>query len=74
MPANIQVADEVKKLQDELILAKATSDAPEVNELLTQLESDPDNHEVRVQLANQYIVSHQYEQALEALLYILKGF
>lgn len=72
LPANIQATDDVKKLQDELNLAKATSDAPDVSELLSQLESDPDNHEVRLQLANQYIVSHQYEQALEALLYILK--
>ncbi|NOQ80156.1 MAG: tetratricopeptide repeat protein [Gammaproteobacteria bacterium] len=71
LPANIQATDDVKKLQDELNLAKATSDAPDVSELLSQLESDPDNHEVRLQLANQYIVSHQYEQALEALLYIL---
>ena len=72
LPANIQISDEVKKLQDELNLAKATSDAPEVSELLAQLEKDPDKHEIRVQLANQYIVSHQYEPALEALLYILK--
>jgi putative thioredoxin len=72
LPANIQATDDVKKLQDELNLARATSDAPDVSELLSQLESDPDNHEVRLQLANQYIVSHQYEQALEALLYILK--
>ena len=71
LPANIQTSDEAKKIQDELELAKATIDAPEVDEILSRLESDPQNHELRVQLANQYIVSHQYEQALESLLYIL---
>jgi len=71
LPANVQVTDEAKKVQDELNLARATSDAPEVDELLSQLDNDPDNHGVRVQLANQYIVSHQYEQALESLFYIL---
>lgn len=72
LPANVQVSDEAGKIQDELNLVRATSDAPEVDELLSQLENDPDNHKVRVQLANQYIVSHQYEQALESLLYILR--
>ena len=71
LPANVQVTDEAKKVQDELNLARATSDSPEIDELLSQLETDPDKHEIRVQLANQYIVTHQYEQALEALLYIL---
>ncbi len=71
LPANVQVTDEAKKVQDELNLIRATSDAPEVDELLSQLENNPDSHEIRVQLANQYIISHQYEQALEALLYIL---
>ncbi|MCU7799490.1 MAG: co-chaperone YbbN [gamma proteobacterium symbiont of Lucinoma myriamae] len=72
LPANIQISDDVKKLQNELNLARSTSDAPDVSELLSQLESDPDNNEVRLQLASQHMVSHQYEQALEALLYILK--
>ncbi|MCU7940136.1 MAG: co-chaperone YbbN [gamma proteobacterium symbiont of Bathyaustriella thionipta] len=72
LPANIQLSDEVKKIQDELAFVKVTSNAPDVSEALIQLENDPDNHEIRVQLANQYIVSHQYEQALDALLYVLK--
>lgn len=71
LPANVQSSNEAKKIADELSLAKATSDAPEVDEILTQLESEPDNHALRVQLANQYIVSHQYEQALETLMTIL---
>jgi len=72
LPANVQMTDEAKKVQDELNLIRATSDAPEVDELLSQLENNPDNHALRIQLANQYIISHQYEQALESLLYILK--
>ncbi|MCU7836483.1 MAG: tetratricopeptide repeat protein [gamma proteobacterium symbiont of Taylorina sp.] len=71
LPANIQSSDETKKIADELSLAKATSDAPEVDEILTQLENEPDNNDLRVQLANQYMVSHQYEQALETLMTIL---
>ncbi len=71
LPANVQGSDEVKKIHNELNLAKATSDAPEVNELLSQLDINPDNDELKLQLANQYIVSQQYEQALEALLSIL---
>ncbi len=72
LPANIQVSDEVKNLQDELALVQATSDAPAVDELLEQLEKTPDNNEIRLQLASQYIVAHQYEQALETLLYIVR--
>jgi len=71
LPANIQVSDEAKKVQDELTLAKATADAPAVEEIQSQLEKEPDNFDLRVQLANQYIVSHQYEPALESLFYIL---
>lgn len=71
LPANIQTSDEAKKIADELNLAKATIDTPAVDEILARLKTDPDNHELRVQLANQYIVSHQYEQALEALITIL---
>lgn len=71
LPANIQTSDEVKKISDELNLAKATSGAPSVEEILSQLESDPKNHTLRVQLANQYMVAKQYEQALESLMFIL---
>ena len=72
LPANIQISEEAKKIEAELSLLKATDNAPETDEVLSQLESDPDNHKLRVQLANQYIVSKQYEQALEALIYILQ--
>jgi len=72
LPANVQVTDEVKKLQADLNLAKAASNAPDVSDILAQLEENPDNHELRLQLANQYAVSYQYEQALEALLYIIQ--
>ena len=72
LPANIQVSEEAKKLSDELEFARATKDAPDVREIVVQLEQDPDNHELRVQLANQYTVSRQYEQALEELMYILR--
>ena len=72
LPANVQVSDEARKIQDELNLSRVTSDSLEVEELLAQLENEPDKHEIRVQLANQYLVSHQYEQALESLLTILR--
>lgn len=71
LPANIQISDEARRIQDELNLIRATSDAPETDELLAQLKNEPDNHTARIQLANQYLVSHQYEQALESLFYIL---
>ena len=71
LPANIQISDEAKKITDELNLAKATSDVPAVEELLAQLETEPDNHALRVQLANQYIVTKQYEPALQSLMIIL---
>lgn len=71
LPANVQVSDNAKKIQDELNLIKVTRNSPEIDELISQLESEPDNHKLRLQLANQSIVSHQYEQALESLLFIL---
>ncbi len=72
LPANIQIGDKAKKIQSELNLAKATNDAPEVDELLSQLDANPDNHELRIQLANQYTVSQQYEKALETLMIVLQ--
>ena len=72
LPANVQISEQAKKLQHELALQKATTNAPEVDEIVSKLESDPNNHELRIQLANQYMVSQNYEQALEALLYILR--
>ncbi len=72
LPANIQISDEARKIQDELDFARATKDAPDVSEIVAQLETEPENHELRVQLANQYTVSHQYEKALQELLYILR--
>ena len=71
LPANIQNSDDAKKIADELNLIKATNDAPAVEELLSQLETEPENHALRVQLAKQYLVSKQYETALESLMYIL---
>jgi len=72
LPANIQMSDAVKKIQHSLHLAKATIDIPAANELLEQLEQEPDNHSLRLQLANQYNISQQYEKALETLLIIIK--
>lgn len=71
LPANIQVTPKARQMQNQLSLIKATNDAPAVDEILAQLENDPDNHELRVQLANQYIISQQYEQALESFFYVL---
>jgi putative thioredoxin len=71
LPANVQVSDDAKKLQHELALLKSTSDAPEIDEILLQLEKNPENHELRIQLANQYMIAQQYEQALESLHFIL---
>jgi len=55
-----------------LINDKREITTKELRELiLAQLENDPDNHELRIQLVNQYIVAKQYEQALESLMTIL---
>lgn len=71
LPANIQIEPEVKQIQDALELAQATADAPAIDEVLSQLESQPNDHKTRIQLAKLYTVGQKYESALEALMIVL---
>ncbi len=71
LPVNLQTEKEVLKLKSELELILAAADAPAMDELIKQLEKEPDNQELQLQLANQYTANKNYAQALQTLLGIL---
>jgi putative thioredoxin len=71
LPANVQISEAAKQINNELALVKATQDAPEIDELINKINSQPNDYDLKVQLANQYIVAGQYDSALEVLLQIL---
>ena len=71
LPANLQIEKDVQKLNTELELAMATADTPAVDELIKQIEREPDNQELQFQLSNLYIVNQNYEQAMQVLMDIL---
>jgi len=72
LPANIQVENEVKSIKSRLEVAIAADGAPEIAELEQQLSEQPDNLELRFQLANVQIAKQDFENALENLLKILQ--
>lgn len=63
---------EVSGLLTQLEFAMASIDAPDLNELLTQLAADENNSEARFQLALQYIGQGQYEEGMQQLLELMK--
>ncbi|MFM2480039.1 tetratricopeptide repeat protein [Celerinatantimonas sp. YJH-8] len=63
---------EYHALVSQLELLEQAADTPEIRALEAQLQSDPDNVSLQVQLAVQYRQSNRNEEALELLLKLLQ--
>lgn len=61
-----------QSLVAKLELASQAADSPEIQALEQQLETDPDNIDVRHQLAAQYSQVNRHEDALEILFYLVQ--
>ncbi|MDG0979559.1 MAG: thioredoxin [Halieaceae bacterium] len=61
-----------EQLVAELALKQEASKSPETEALEAKLEADPDNLDLRVDLAVQYSVDGHYADALEQLMVVLK--
>lgn len=67
-----QTEPEYKELRSRLKLVSQAADTPEIQELQTKLEKDPDNLDTAFELAVQYSQVNRYEEALETLVGILR--
>lgn len=67
-PAAIAKAPELDAARAQLELARQASEAGPVEELRTALEADPDNHQLRFDLANALHASGDVEGAIDQLL------
>ena len=56
----------------QLAIRRESAKSPEITAVEEQLQSDPDNLDLRAQLAVHYTDAGQYREALEALLFILQ--
>ncbi|MFK5892088.1 MAG: thioredoxin [Pseudomonadota bacterium] len=72
LPANIQMDEEFKSLKSQLEVALAVADAPELDELEQQIQADPDNLELQLQLSNIHISQQNYSVALDILFSMIK--
>ncbi|AJQ96620.1 thioredoxin [Gynuella sunshinyii] len=69
--------DDFRRLQGLLDLAEKASETPEIKELQDKLDSDPDNQDLKYELALQYHSDGRIREALEHLYQVLlknKGF
>lgn len=57
----------------QLSLAREAARSPELAALEQQLESDPDNLDLREQVAVHYSAAGQYREALESLMFVLRA-
>ncbi len=56
----------------QLMFERVAVNAPEPETLIESLQADPDNSELRYQLAARMVVEGEHEKALELLLWILR--
>ena len=67
-----QTEPEYKELRSRLKLVSQAAETPEIKELQSKLENDPDNLDTAYELALQYSQVNRYEEALETLIGILR--
>jgi len=72
LPANLEQDAEVQGLKSRLQLLSAVQDAPDLETLRRQIETNPDDSEARYLLAMQQNAAADYEGALESFLELLK--
>jgi len=72
LPADQQKTAEVMGLHAQLMFDRVANNAPEPEALKRSIESDPDNSELRYQLAARMVIAGEHEQALDQLMWILQ--
>jgi putative thioredoxin len=72
LPANIQTEEACKSLKSQLEIAQSVANAPELEELQKQIQAQPENLELQLQLANIHIAQQNHSSALETLFSIVK--
>jgi len=72
LPANEQVRPEVTLLKNQLYFTGKAAGAPETAELESRLETHPDDHEARLQLAMRKVTEKDYDTAMELLLELMR--
>ena len=72
LPANEQDNPDIKALLTQLELSEASDTLPDADVLLHQIDNDPDNSELRYQLAQRLAAEGRTEEALQQLLTLMR--
>ncbi len=65
---NLQEKDEVKQVLKKMEIVKNNSSGPNVSELLSKLESEPNNIDLVLELSDKYFSMKEYEPGMDLLL------
>ena len=72
LPANMQQDESVRELLTKIELSERSSDLPDKQTLLKQIEQDESNLQARIDLANHYINEQSYDEAFEQLFDVIR--
>ena len=72
LPANIQQDESVKELLTKIEMSERSSELPDKQTLLKQIEQDDSNLQARIDLANHYINEQSYDEAFELLFDVIR--
>ncbi len=72
LPTSIQLDEDVKELLTRIELMERTSELPDKQILMQQIQNDGMNLQARLDLANLYISEQAYDDAIELLFDVLK--
>ncbi len=72
LPATDQESPDIKALLTQLELSEASDALPDADVLLQRIDSDPDNSELRYQLAQRLAAEGRSEEALQQLLTLMR--
>ena len=65
---DLQNKDEVKQVLKKMEIVKNNSSGPNINELLDNLESEPDNIDLILEISDKYFSKKEYENGMDLLL------
>ena len=65
---NLQEMDKIKQVLRKMEIVKNNSSGPNINELLSKLESEPNNIDLVLELSDRYFSMKEYETGMELLL------
>lgn len=65
---NVQEKDEVKQVLKKMEIVKNNSSGPNINELLSKLDNEPDNIDLILEISDKYFSMKEYENGMDLLL------